>query len=509
MKFIYTLRVGQVVGLGFVVVLILALLIGLIGRVAYDISKWQNDLTQRRSEVDQLTLELQLLAVRRTEALRNFLDTDNKDYLNTYRTYRTDYRTINQQLAALLSTPEERQALQNVNKAHTRLDDKAVEVVRLYLEGFPAAAGFLWTKEGLILQNNLIETIDELRFVQGSTTSEIVDQAQQTETWVVWVISLFILILLIGGVTASYLITQSITQPISHLVKTTAAIGSDLSVRVDPTGPQEIAFLGSTINDMATNLATSNQALQYHKDLLQQEMDLASHIQESFLPVKLPTTPKSEIALFRQSARELGGDFYLRVELGEHRWGLIVGDVSGKGASAAMAGAVTLGLLEAYAPAHATPETLLNRLNNKLCKHLHENHMNVACCYAIFDDQASTMTVANAGLIPPYLRRREKLHELEVYGMPLGAWPDFAYEPQTLTLGANDMVFFCSDGLIEAQNEQNKLFGFERVAEELMSLPTDTSAQGVIDHLLAVVEAFTEGLAFHDDITLIAVRIKS
>lgn len=509
MKFTYTLPVGQVVGLGFVVVLILALLIGLIGRVAYDISNWQNDLSQRRSEVDQLTLELQLLAIRRTDTLQNFLDTHNEDYLSTYRTYRTNYKTVNQQLAGLLTTPEERQALQNVIKTHNRLDDKAVEVVRLYLEDFPVAASFLWTKEGLTLQNNLIEAIDELRFIQGNMTSEIVDQARQTETVAVWAISLFIFILLIGGATASYLITRSITRPISHLVKTTAAIGNDLSIRVDPVGPQEIAFLGSTINDMAASLAASNQALQYHKDLLQQEIDLASHIQDSFLPVKLPTSPKSEIALFRQSARELGGDFYLRVELNNHRWGLIVGDVSGKGASAAMAGAVTLGLLEAYAPEHPTPESLLNRLNNKLCKHFYDNHMNVACCYAIFDDQASTMTVANAGLIPPYLRRQEKLHELEVYGMPLGAWPDFTYVSQTISLCANDLIFVCSDGLIEAQNKQTKLFGFERVAEELLSLPANISAQGVIDQLLTVVETFIEGTPLHDDVTLIAVKIKS
>ncbi len=502
------LRIGQIVGLGFGFTLFLALLVGLGGRLAFDISKQQNAIIQTRADVDSLTLELEILAMRRTDALRRYLETQSASFLVTYRDTEVAYDQVFDRLTTLLRTEPEVDDWRAVIAAEAALDDKAQEVFRLYDSKFPASARFLWNSEGVDTQEGLLTAIRNLRRTQSDSSVQIIDKALQTENVAVITVTIFFGLALISGVVASLLITRGITRPLAHLIQATTAIGTDLTARVKPSGPREISFFGQTINDMAANLLITRQALQQHNERLEHELSLASQIQASFFPEVLPQLPNLELAAFWQSAREMGGDFYTSIRLGKGLQALVVGDVSGKGAPAAMAGALAVGLLEAYAPTHPRPEDLLNRLNQDLHARFIANYINVACCYAVVNTDTLQLNVANAGCVFPYLRRDSNLCEIEVLGLPLGMWPEFNYQSRTMPLHSGDLLVFSSDGLIEARNEQGDLFGFDRLENELKGLPSGVNAQTAVDRLVDAAMTFTGKPDLVDDLTVLVVRVR-
>ncbi|MCB0208939.1 MAG: SpoIIE family protein phosphatase [Anaerolineae bacterium] len=509
MKRLQIVRIGQVIGTGFGIILCLALLTGLLGRIAYDVSVWQRETIKTRSTVDRLTLELELISIRRTDALRRYLDSGDVTLLASYQTFQLAYADISSRLEDVIHTSEELNALDAVKQTEETFSDKEREILHLYQDGFDESARFLWDTEGVKAQDELLKTIERLRLAQGNTSAAILRQAEKQEGLVVNAVTVFVPLMLIGGLVIGYIITQKITNPLSDLIRHVDRIGTDLTRRVNPAGPKEIAFLGETINGMAQNLFSSRQSLQEYKDRLEQELQLASQIQASFLPTQLPQSPRLELAVYWQPAREVAGDFYAYIELDDGKRGIAIGDVSGKGAPAAMTGTLAEGLLEVYAPFHIRPETLLDTLNKDLATRLAPNHMNVACCYAILDDHLSQLTVANAGLIYPYLRRNNHIEELEIGGLPLGSTKDYQYQSISVNLEPDDLVIFSSDGLVEAMNEKSEMFGFDRLQAELLRLPSGVPADVAIQQLVQGVMEFTNQRDLQDDLTILVARVRA
>ena len=507
MKSIRHLRIGQVIGIGFGLILLLALVIALLGRIAYDINNWQSNIIQTRGDVERLSLQLEIVSAQRVDALDRYLENNDVTFLANYQTTQAAYNDIFSRLQILLHSPEEIQSLHNVIDAEAGFSRKVDEILALY-DDFPAAALFLWDSEGIISQRNLLSSIGNLRKIQGETSASIIDDARKTEDLAIIAISIFIPLLLIVGVITSWFIARSITNPISNLVDTTTQLGNDLTVRGKPSGPKEIYFLADTINQMGDNLYNSRLSLQAHSQRLEHEMNLASQIQASFLPATLPQSSHLELAVFWKSAREVGGDFYAHIDLQNGRRGIAVGDVSGKGTPAAMVGSLSVGLLDAYAMHHPNnPEKLLDELNRDLCIRLSSQSVNVACCYAILDADNRCLSVANAGCMYPYLWRNGSVSEIMARGLPLGAWGEFEYVAQTASLQAGDLLIFSSDGLVEAQNAEGELLGFERIQNQIMSFSPDVNAQNAVDNLAKTALDFTGSDDLHDDITILAVRL--
>jgi len=163
MKQMRRIHLGQVIGLGFGLILFLTLLIALLGRIAYDISRTQNNTIQTRGDVAQLTLQLEIISVQRTESLRRYLENEDVNLLATYQTRQLAYSDTYSRLAPLLNTPSEKQTLQNVVSAETAFNEKAQEMLKLFNDGFPTAARFLWAGEGIDTQRHLLASIDDLR----------------------------------------------------------------------------------------------------------------------------------------------------------------------------------------------------------------------------------------------------------------------------------------------------------------------------------------------------------
>lgn len=507
MKLIKSLYIKQFVGFSFGLVLLLALLISLAGRVAYEISHRQNDIIQTRSRVNGLTLNLQILTIERVDTLRRYLESGDRRLQLLYQSQRANYLNTFNDLAALLRSQEEALALQSVLAAENTLNDLVEETFQLYEAGAVAEAQQLWAEEGQALQSRVVASTELWAEIQAENNEMIVQQARQTETIAVNGVTIFSILALVVGVGASLWVTRSITQPISRLVEETKTVDLDPASRIEPHGPREIAFLGKSINHMANRLLASKRAIQHHRDQLERELQAASQTQLSFLPTANSHIAGLDVAFYWQPARQLAGDFYTYAHLPQERVGLLLGDVVGKGAAAAMAGALTLGLAESKLAAYDQPETLLYDLNRELCLRFKSDRLKVACTYAIFDEPSRQLHVANAGCIFPYLRRGNKLCEIDVWGVPLGLSPDFEYRPQTIILEPGDLLLLSSDGLVEAQNQAGDLFGFERLEINLGQIPTRAPAQMALQQLIKALETFTGLTDLSDDVTLIVIRV--
>src|SRR5829696_7295839 len=173
------------------------------------------------------------------------------------------------------------------------------------------------------------------------------------------------------------------------------------------------------------------------REHLEQELRVARRIQQASLPMEVPTLEGWQISPYYQPAREVGGDFYDFFELEDGRVGVVVGDATGKGVSAALVAAATSSMVRAVAQAlgSSSPGEVLAQVNETLVARIPSN-MFVTCFYAVLDPESAYLRYANAGHDLPYLRGRgsDNAVELSARGMPLGLLPEMCYEEEETVL---------------------------------------------------------------------------
>jgi serine phosphatase RsbU (regulator of sigma subunit) len=238
----------------------------------------------------------------------------------------------------------------------------------------------------------------------------------------------------------------------------------------------------------------------------EQELRVAHLIQQTLLPKSVPELEGYQIAAYYQPAREVGGDFYDFLELGDGRLGLVVGDVAGKGVPAALVMANTQCVLRAVAQREGiTPGQVLAEVNEVLHAHVPPN-MFVTCFYCVLYPESYSLSYANAGHDLPYVRRLNgKAEKLRARGMPLGLMPQMSYEQKEIVLEAGEAALFYSDGLVEAHDPEGEMFGFPRL-RELVAEHADEE-RSLEEILLEELYTFVgEGWEQEDDITLLTLR---
>ena len=246
---------------------------------------------------------------------------------------------------------------------------------------------------------------------------------------------------------------------------------------------------------------------------LRQELDDARQMQTGLLPETAPSVPGFEIYGFSQPAREVGGDFYDYLTLDANLICIALADVSDKGLRAAMNAVMTNGMLyeaakseQSAAGARGRAPLLLNALNAGLCSRL-QHLTNVAFALFILDPQTRTLTYANAGQPLPLVKRQEDVWEAELIGgLPLGSMADYAYEENTIELQSGDCVILYTDGISEAINEAEEIYGEQRLIEAIRQADMDISAEEMINRILQDVMAFIGRAEQYDDMTLVVVR---
>jgi serine phosphatase RsbU (regulator of sigma subunit)/predicted ester cyclase len=244
------------------------------------------------------------------------------------------------------------------------------------------------------------------------------------------------------------------------------------------------------------------------REHLEQELRVARRIQQASLPMEVPTLEGWQISPYYQPAREVGGDFYDFFELEDGRVGVVVGDATGKGVSAALFAAATSSMVRAVAQAlgSSSPGEVLAQVNETLVARIPSN-MFVTCFYAVLDPESAGLRYANAGHDLPYLRGRSSndAEELSARGMPLGLMPEMSYEEKEIVLDAGDSVLFYSDGLVEAHDPQrHQMFGFPRLRALVAG---HAEKRSFVTLLIAELYSFTgEEWEQEDDITLLTLR---
>jgi sigma-B regulation protein RsbU (phosphoserine phosphatase) len=268
-----------------------------------------------------------------------------------------------------------------------------------------------------------------------------------------------------------------------------------------------LGILGSYIAVALENSRLYEQTRDREKRL-QSDLETAREIQRQLLPQGKRQVSGLDLASAYVPARQLAGDFYDFVPYGTGRMALALGDVSGKGTAAALYGALAVGMLREYTQDHRCwPEEMLSVLNTRL-NAAHMSPSYVALMFAVYDAGLRQLIIANAGAPRPILLRNREIQEVKIDGTPLGMFPDIEYEAITLSLQADDIVVFASDGIPESMNPQEETFGFERLATLLQNLPADSSAEGVSAAILAATDEFSgRPSEAHDDRTLIVLRL--
>ena len=265
------------------------------------------------------------------------------------------------------------------------------------------------------------------------------------------------------------------------------------------------------VEELQRTLRERNQQLEQTVEkgtiaLQQQEEELkrAREIQQMLLPSTLPQLAGVQIAGAWQPAREVGGDYFDVIQLDKNRLGICVGDVAGKGITAALLMANLQASFRAFATSEASPQVVCTKLNKFLCANIASRKF-VTFFYAVLDADARTLTYENAGHSPGLLLRSNGTTEtLQGGGAVLGALPDWTYQDYTAQLQPGDQLLLSTDGITEAENAKLEEFGDERLLEAARA--RHGSALEVQRAIMQQVTAFCGG-NFRDDATLLVLRI--
>ena len=267
-----------------------------------------------------------------------------------------------------------------------------------------------------------------------------------------------------------------------------------------------------TITTLAAQVAIAIENAQLYEQIAKQEkrlerdLALARELQFRLLPQSLPKMPGLEVAAKFAPARAIGGDLYDFVNYSMSRTAMVIGDVSGKGAPAAIYAALVSGILRSHAPIEPGPAEMLSAVNFSLGERRIDGQF-VSIIYAVWDDPSKTLQVSNSGLPRPIYWHDGKIEIIEATGLPLGLFDEAEYDEFTYQAKAGDMFVFFSDGILDASNGAGDLFGRKR-AEQVVLGCAEQSADCVVKSLFAAVAEHSAGQETFDDQTVVAIKVK-
>jgi len=197
------------------------------------------------------------------------------------------------------------------------------------------------------------------------------------------------------------------------------------------------------------------------KASLEGEMSAAREVQRVMVPEDLPRIPGYAVESVYRPAAEVGGDFFQVIPLKSGRSLAVIGDVSGKGLRAAMVVSMIVGTLGTVSGYTEEPAEILDELNRRLCGHMQEGF---ATCQIVRLEEQGSLTIANAGHLPPYMNGAEITFP---GSLPLGLTETATYEQTSLQMTVGDAIVLLTDGIAEAHNDQRVLLGFTRIESML------------------------------------------
>lgn len=248
------------------------------------------------------------------------------------------------------------------------------------------------------------------------------------------------------------------------------------------------------------------QAVRRQEQQLERDIAMAREVQLRLLPPAPPTHANADLAVRFLPARTIGGDLYDFLDYGPRHSAIVMGDVSGKAAPAALFSALVSGIMRSEATLRPDPARMLTNLNDALQERKLDSQY-VVMLFALWDDENRTLQVANSGAVQPLFCRSGKSTIVRAEGFPLGMFPNVTYEEFTLATQPGDALLFVSDGITDAENAQGEMYGEERLAT-LLCAQRKRSAAAIADAILADVTHFQGGHDRFDDETIIVLRVR-
>jgi sigma-B regulation protein RsbU (phosphoserine phosphatase) len=316
-------------------------------------------------------------------------------------------------------------------------------------------------------------------------------------------------------------LTRTITGAVHNLYEGTQHIKvGDFSHRIPVSGADQLAELGRSFNGMTDNLARLI-LVEKEQERLHAELEIAREVQGQLFPRGAPALKTLELAGVCNPARTVSGDYYDFIPLPEGAVALALGDVAGKGISAALLMAsiqsimrtqLTAGIpASVYMSAAGSGEAPLYSTGHMVEQLNRQVFANTApekyatFFFGIYDENGRTLTYTNAGHLPPIVLRGGGPEMLEVTGTVVGAFPTATFEDRTVHIGPGDLFIAYTDGIVEPENEYGEAFGEDRLLE-LLARYKDRDIEEIIAHIMEAVVSWTGSSELQDDMTVLLAR---
>jgi sigma-B regulation protein RsbU (phosphoserine phosphatase) len=277
---------------------------------------------------------------------------------------------------------------------------------------------------------------------------------------------------------------------------------------------KELLTLLASQAAVAIENARLYEEVRRNEERIEKELRFAQRVQAALLPTELPVRLRhADVAGRFAPARELGGDLHDFLSPEPNSLVVAVGDVSGKGAPAALYGAFAAELVRSrtlrrrYAPDRFSVAGVLQAMNTTLHERQLEEYY-CTLCYSFFDLKRKVVTISNSGLPYPIRCSGDDCGQIELPGVPLGSFPGVTYDEVTLPMKPGDVFVFCTDGLFEAANDEGTEFGARRLCE-IVRDHRDGTARVIVDALFDAVLSFRGHAPQDDDMTAVAVKIST
>lgn len=267
-----------------------------------------------------------------------------------------------------------------------------------------------------------------------------------------------------------------------------------------------------TVGTLAAQLAIAIENARLYEQVSRQEQRLekdlllARELQYRLLPNCCPTLERAELAAKFTPARAIGGDLYDFIPYSGNQTAIAIGDVSGKGAPAAIYAALVSGILRSHAAEEPGAAQMLEAINLSLAERTIEAQY-VSIIYAIWDDNQRILHIANSGLPRPIYCHQGKVERVEATGLPLGLFPTAEYDEFTFRAHPGDAFVFFSDGILDARNAHGNTFGRER-AEHIVAKNCHLTADEIVTLIFNEVTQFVGDTEQFDDQSVVAIKVK-
>lgn len=328
---------------------------------------------------------------------------------------------------------------------------------------------------------------------------------------------LLILVVLIvaAGLISAYSISRRIIDPLNTITRRIASLG----IRHRQFKMEDVYRTGDEIEVLAEAFAKQSlrtalyidqiKRVTAEKERIGAELEMASKIQQSQLPRLFPPFPdRKEFSLFASMtpAKEVGGDFYDFFMIDHDHIGFVMADVSGKGVPAALLMMVSRVLIKSGLQNGNSVSEALEHVNNQLCEGNDEGFF-VTMWVAVLEISTGKGIVANAGHEHPAVRKADGSYELIVYrhSMPVGIMEGLKFRQHEFQMNPGDSFFVYTDGVAEATNADNELYGTERMLAALNSEP-DALPEKTLTNVMDDINRFVDGAEQFDDITMLCLR---